>query len=213
MNTYINPRDCSPNLRTTIDQFNKEELQRIKDGNPSISWSNDQIHAMRNGNIPNGVKYSYKSAYDAVDPNTKYDHSRIKVISNHPAFQRSRAVAEAWIRERNLVREGRGTRDWTQEEQKEILETGKCKKYVGHHIEPVSKKHGKAGDYQNIQFLTRSEHYDAHKGNWKNDPKGLYDPESKTWIDQKNPTVKELSERYVPKDKNDSGEKESRRIR
>ena len=38
----------------------------------------------------------------------------------------SKAVSEAWKHEQELVREGKGTRDWTPEQQRDILERGKA---------------------------------------------------------------------------------------
>ena len=51
----------------------------------------------------------------------------------------SKAVAEAWKHEQELVREGKGTRDWTPEQQMDILERGKAydengKAFQGHHM-------------------------------------------------------------------------------
>ena len=90
-------------------------------------------------------------------------------------YLRSRAVKEAWEREAALVRKGKGTRNWTLAEQKELLETGRIKKYVGHHVKCVKSNPELAGDPANIQFLTRSEHYKAHLGNWKHSMGYWYD--------------------------------------
>ena len=61
--------------------------------------------------------------------------------------ERNKAVRKAWEREQQLVQEGNGTRDWTPEQQKEILELGKAyyhsddpndindgKAFEGHHM-------------------------------------------------------------------------------
>ena len=48
--------------------------------------------------------------------------------------ERSRAVRQAWAREKQLVLEGRGTRDWSAQEQQELLETGRVKGYEGQHM-------------------------------------------------------------------------------
>ncbi len=91
---------------------------------------------------------------------------------------RRAAVSKAWANERNLVKEGKGTRDWTRSQQAEILATGKCKGYEGNHKFSVKQNPSLAGDEKNIQFLTRSEHLKAHNGNFKNDPKGRYNPDT-----------------------------------
>ena len=38
----------------------------------------------------------------------------------------SKAIRTAWLKEQELVSEGRGTRDWTAEQQEEILKLGKA---------------------------------------------------------------------------------------
>ena len=38
----------------------------------------------------------------------------------------NRAVKEAWERERLLVLEGKGTRNWTEEQQRSIIDLGKA---------------------------------------------------------------------------------------
>ena len=101
-----------------------------------------------------------------------------KEYSNINTARRA-AVSKAWANERSLVMEGKGTRDWSRSQQAEIVATGKCKGYFGHHKCSVSKNPKEAGNKDNIQFLNSKEHFDAHNGNYKNDPHGRYDPESK----------------------------------
>lgn len=94
--------------------------------------------------------------------------------------QASRAIAEAWEKERQLVREGKGTRDWTRDEQEDILATGKAhdangKAFEGHHMQSVSNKPEYQGEAGNIQFLSRDEHLAAHEGSYQNPTNGYYD--------------------------------------
>ena len=91
---------------------------------------------------------------------------------------RSRGVRQAWERERAYVAKGMGTRNWTQEEQKELLETGRVSGYEAHHMSSVSKDPQNADNPDNIQFLTHDEHLAAHDGNYKNAAKGYYDPDT-----------------------------------
>lgn len=93
--------------------------------------------------------------------------------------ERKKAVREAWKNERSLVREGMGTRDWSQSEQREISAKGRANGYEGHHMKSVKEYPRHAGDPQNIQFLNRSEHVNgAHKGNTQNATNGYYDPKT-----------------------------------
>ena len=81
-----------------------------------------------------------------------------------------KAIEAAWQNEQQLVREGKGTRDWTPEQQQDILNIGKAydgdgKAFEGHHMKSVEKYPDYQGNPENIQFLTRSEHCEAHNGN------------------------------------------------
>lgn len=89
---------------------------------------------------------------------------------------RTRAVNQAKRDEVKLVREGRGTRDWTQAQQREWLRTGRCKDIKGHHMKDVSNHPEYAGDRNNIQMLNSKEHLAAHGGDFKNKTNGYYNP-------------------------------------
>jgi len=91
---------------------------------------------------------------------------------------RRAAVSKAWAKERALVQEGKGTRNWSKSEQAKILSTGKCEGYHGHHKLSVKNHPSEAGNADNIQFLTQKEHYQAHNRNYKNDPQGRYNTET-----------------------------------
>ena len=88
---------------------------------------------------------------------------------------RGNAVKKAWKNEQELVRTtGQGTRNWTPAQMKELLNTGKVKGFVGHHMKSVKGFPNLAGEPNNIQFLTRAEHLLAHGGNWRNITYGRY---------------------------------------
>lgn len=96
-----------------------------------------------------------------------------------------KAIAAKWEVEKALVKEGKGTRDWTPEQQKSILEKGKAyddngKAFEGQHMKSVEAYPEFQSDPNNIQFLTRDEHLDAHKGSWQNPTNGYYDPNTGT---------------------------------
>ena len=103
-------------------------------------------------------------------------------MSNRTSAANS-AIAEAWAREQQLVREGEGTRDWTPEQQRDIVERGKAydengRAYEGQHMKSAEKYPEYQSDPDNIQFLTRSEHFEAHDGNWQNPTNWHYDPKN-----------------------------------
>ena len=100
----------------------------------------------------------------------------------------SKAVELAWAKEQQLVREGKGTRDWTPEQQKDIDEKGKAyddtgRAFEGQHMKSVEEYPDYQGDPDNIQFLTREEHLEAHRGDWKNPTNWYYNPVTKEMTD------------------------------
>lgn len=95
--------------------------------------------------------------------------------------ERSRAVRNAWKNEQALVMEGKGTRQWSKSEQKELIENGHITGYEGHHMKSVSEYPEYAGNSKNIQFLTREEHINgAHQGNTQNQTNGYYNTETRS---------------------------------
>lgn len=102
--------------------------------------------------------------------------------------ERIKAVRKAWEREQQLVAEGEGTRDWTPEQQKSILDIGVAlddegRPFEGQHMKCVASYPEYAGDPDNIQFLTRQEHLEAHRGNWQNPSNWYYNPVTKEFIE------------------------------
>lgn len=102
--------------------------------------------------------------------------------------ERNRAVRVAWIKEQELIQEGKGTREWTPEQQKDILEKGRAyddsgKAFEGQHMKSAEKYPEYQGEPGNIQFLTRTEHLKAHDGNWQNPTNWYYNPVTEEKID------------------------------
>lgn len=100
----------------------------------------------------------------------------------------NKAIAKAWENERKNILEGKGTRDWTPEQQKDILENGKAhdengRSFEGQHMKCVAEYPEYQGDPGNIQFLTREEHLEAHQGSWQNPTNWYYDPVTKEIFD------------------------------
>ena len=91
---------------------------------------------------------------------------------------RRQAVLGAWKEEKQAVLQGKGSRDWTEEQQKQIIEKGSVHNFEGHHMRSVS--YGKtqeeqlaiAGDKNNIQFLEKSK---DNNNNTRNQTNGYYD--------------------------------------
>jgi hypothetical protein len=89
---------------------------------------------------------------------------------------RRRAVSDAWAMERRLVEKADAqywTRNWSPDEVKELLSSGKVTGYQGHHIKNVRDYPALAGDQRNITFLKEgAEHIGAHGGNYRNTSSG-----------------------------------------
>ena len=98
--------------------------------------------------------------------------------------QATKAILTAWTREQELVKEGKGTRDWTTVQQQDILERGRAydddgKAFEGQHMKSVESYPEYQSNPDNIQFLTRDEHLAAHDGSWLNPTNWYYDPITK----------------------------------
>ena len=102
----------------------------------------------------------------------------------------NKAIRLAWEREQELVQQGQGTRNWTEEQQQDILDPDKGKAYddkgrafEGQHMRSVAQYPEYQGNPDNIQFLTKEEHLEAHKGSWQNPTNWYYDPVTKEFTD------------------------------
>lgn len=100
----------------------------------------------------------------------------------------SKVIAKAWDNEKQLILEGKGTRDWTPDQQQEIIDNGKAyddngKAFQGHHMKSVEKYPEYQGEPGNIQFLNRQEHQEAHGGNFQNPTNGYFNPITKITTD------------------------------
>lgn len=119
---------------------------------------------------------------------------------------RQKAVQLAWEREKTLVREGKGTRDWTVDQQAEMLSAKNgegVKGFEGSHMMTVKDYPQYEGNPENIQFLTASEHFGGvHAYAPKHiHPNGRFDSRTGEVIEQTDGTIPEqpiisLTNRY-----------------
>jgi len=94
---------------------------------------------------------------------------------------RKNAVIEAWKNEGALVRQGKGTRDWSQRQQIGMIRKGQVSGFHGHHMQSVKTHKLQAGNPHNIQFLNKTEHIKgAHQGKTQNSTDGYYNPKTGT---------------------------------
>ena len=100
----------------------------------------------------------------------------------------NKAILAAWNKEQELVQEGKGIREWTPQQQQDILEKGKAyddngKAFEGQHMKSAEMYPEYQGEPGNIQFLTRAEHLEAHDGNWQNPTNWYFNPVTKEKFD------------------------------
>lgn len=135
----------------------------------------------------------------------------------------NKAITQAWENEANLVRQGKGTRNWTVQQQNDILTKGKAydengKAFEGHHMKSAEAYPQFQGEPGNIQFLSRAEHFEAHDGNFQNATNGYFNHETGETkefgdqpfqpcepIDLTNPASQEIDSTYDVTDDNVGG--------
>jgi RHS repeat-associated protein len=90
------------------------------------------------------------------------------------AAARKEAVRLAWKQERELVLHGKGTRNWTKAQIKELIEKGTVKGFQGHHINNVADHDLKmAKNPNNIKFVEGLEgNLEEHGGDFHNKTTG-----------------------------------------
>lgn len=82
---------------------------------------------------------------------------------------RNRGVQRAWEYEKaNVEMGGKGSADWTKDQQKEILETGKVRGAEGHHQQNVANHPDQQANPDNIKFYKDRETHlkEGHDGDW-----------------------------------------------
>lgn len=98
---------------------------------------------------------------------------------------RQRGINAMWRNEAELVKQGRGTREWTPAEQEQLLRNGTVQGYQVHHQHSAmahSDNVELAADVNNLQILSKEEHIAAHNGSWRNPTHGYYDYQTKSTV-------------------------------
>jgi len=122
----------------------------------------------------------------------------MEAVKNRDPEMCSNAIQDFWNRERELIRQGQGTREWSLQQQIDIMNykanglerkdagvpkdiDGKA--YEGHHMKSAEKYPDYQGQGRNIQALTRGEHQAAHNGNFQESTNGYYNPQTRETVD------------------------------
>lgn len=121
------------------------------------------------------------------------------------ASLRKKAVDGAWEREKEFVQNGHGTREWTVEQQAELLREGHVTGFEGSHMMSVKDYPEYAGKPENIQFLPSVAHFEGvHQGDpVRIHPNGRFDENTGEVISAKDGQIPEqpviaLSDKYDP---------------
>uniref|UniRef100_A0A8C3M759 Teneurin-4 n=1 Tax=Chrysolophus pictus TaxID=9089 RepID=A0A8C3M759_CHRPC len=96
--------------------------------------------------------------YGALCLNTRYgttlDEEKARVLE----LARQRAVAQAWAREQQRLRDGEeGIRSWTEGEKQQVLNTGRVQGYDGYFVISVEQYPELSDSANNIHFMRQSE--------------------------------------------------------
>ncbi|XP_054829987.1 teneurin-4 isoform X9 [Eublepharis macularius] len=96
--------------------------------------------------------------YGALCLNTRYgttlDEEKTRVLE----LARQRAIAQAWAREQQRLRDGEeGTRSWTEGEKQQLLNTGRVQGYDGYFVISVEQYPELSDSANNIHFMRQSE--------------------------------------------------------
>lgn len=126
------------------------------------------------------ISFDYNQEYLAgslklADARAKYQAHVDEQLKIDPSFDdyRAKGVTQAWAHEQfDLKMGGNGSRDYTLEQRAELLDRGKIRGLDGHHINSVGDNPSMQADPDNIVFVTRDEHFEAHKGNWQTQTSG-----------------------------------------
>lgn len=124
------------------------------------------------------------------------------------ASDRKKAVDQAWEMEKDRVQQGYGTRDWSVEQQAELLDYGKVTGFEGSHMMNVHDYPEYAGNPDNIQLLPSIAHFEGvHGGDpRKFNPSGRFDENTGEVVPSEegqipDQPVVELSDKYDPSQK------------
>lgn len=96
--------------------------------------------------------------YGALCLNTRYGSSVDEEKARVLELSRQRAVAQAWARERQRLRDGEeGSRTWTEGEKQQLLGSGRVQGYDGYYVVSVDQYPELADSVNNIHFMRQSE--------------------------------------------------------
>ncbi|MCK8827053.1 hypothetical protein MWH25_04740 [Natroniella acetigena] len=126
------------------------------------------------------LAHNFTTTLNRLDSQRAGLQSQVNQLSAGDVSLRQSGVNLAWDYEQALLElGGSGTREWTASQQQELLSAGRVRGMEGHHINSVAEHPELQAAPDNIDFLTRSEHFEAHGRDWRNSTTGdLYNREA-----------------------------------
>jgi RHS repeat-associated protein len=184
---YGNSSSSSNNGLKPAEEITEEQLEFLRNPNNIKEFQRQRQSAPRERyeTLPDGrvVKVPNMGTALRTTNSEEIEENKSTPVSNNSrpvyrnqgpytlSYRRGLAVKQAWQEEKELVKtRGYGTRDWTDPEKEELLNSkdGKVSGYEGHHLNTVKDNPEMAGEPDNIEFVTRPDHLDRHEGNFRN---------------------------------------------
>lgn len=155
----IEGRDTHYFIKTSLPESDLGAL-RLTSGRRSLE-NGVNVTVSQSTTVVNGrtrrfadVELQYGSLALHVRYGMTLDEEKARVLEQ----ARQRALASAWQREQQRVREGEeGARLWTEGEKRQLLSSGKVLGYDGYYVLSVEQYPELADSANNIQFLRQSE--------------------------------------------------------
>lgn len=155
----VEGRDTHYFIKTTLPENDLGAL-RLNSGRKALD-NGVNITVSQSTTVVNGRSRRFADVelqYGALALHVRYgmtlDEEKARVLEQ----ARQRALANAWSREQQRVREGEeGARLWTEGEKRQLLSNGKVQGYDGYYVLSVEQYPELADSANNIQFLRQSE--------------------------------------------------------
>ncbi|XP_061889266.1 teneurin-3 isoform X4 [Entelurus aequoreus] len=155
----VEGRDTHYFIKTSLPENDLSAL-RLTSGRKSLE-NGANVTVSQSTTVMNGrtrrfadVELQYGTLALHVRYGTTLDEEKARVLEH----ARQRALASAWTREQQRVRDGEeGVRLWTEGEKRQLLSSGKVAGYDGYYVLSIEQYPQLADSANNLQFLRQSE--------------------------------------------------------
>ncbi|XP_031722930.1 teneurin-3 [Anarrhichthys ocellatus] len=155
----VEGRDTHSFIKTSLPENDLSAL-RLTSGRKSLE-NGVNVTVSQSTTVMNGrtrrfadVELQYGALALHVRYGTTLDEEKARILEH----ARQRALASAWAREQQRVRDGEeGVRLWTEGEKRQLLSSGKVLGYDGYYVLSIEQYPELADSANNMQFLRQSE--------------------------------------------------------